>query len=268
MRRNGERLPARRSQEWELTPGNEGDWLQPSSIFSSSPWQMMRRMQEDMDRLFDQVWGGGGRQGTLAGPSAAAGMQWAPSIDVSQTDREWCIEADLPGVNKDDINVQVQDHHLILTAELNQEEQPEGGNGQQQRQYQRRERRYGFFQRVVPLPENTNEEEISCDFRNGVLAVHIPKTEQSRQGARRIPVYAADELPSETATGRQRTRREMEMTEGEEAESEMSMAGSKGGETTSRRTATKDTGPAPTEAESKPARSKSGGSRSGKKPEG
>ncbi len=267
MRRNGDWLPARRSQDWDLSPWSEGSWAQPSSLFSSSPWQMMRRMQEDMDRLFDQVWGGGERQGSPAGQSGG-GMQWAPNIDVSQTDREWCIEADLPGVNKDDINVQVQDHHLILTAEMNQEEQPEGGNGQQQRQYQRRERRYGFFQRVVPLPENTNEEEISCDFRNGVLTVHIPKTEQSQQGARRIPVYSADELPSETATGRRRTRREMEMTEGEEEESGMAMAGSKGGETSSRRTETETSGQAPTESESKSTRSKSGGSRSGKKSEG
>jgi HSP20 family protein len=111
-------------------------------------------------------------------------QQWRPSVDISQNNQEWCVEAELPGVNKDDIDVQVHDHHLILRAEM-RKEQPEEGEG---RQYHHRERRYGFFERVLPLPENVDEEHIACDFKDGVLTLHLPKLEQAKQEARRIPI--------------------------------------------------------------------------------
>ena len=105
MRRNDNYLPAQHEQRG-LTPYNQGGGLQPSSFFSASPWQLMRRMQEDMDRVFSQFFGNQSGSGTVLAPSAP---QWAPSVDISQTDKEWCIEAELPGVSKDNIDVQVHD---------------------------------------------------------------------------------------------------------------------------------------------------------------
>jgi len=247
MRRNEERFPVRRDQERGLAPWGEssprGYPLAPAEFFGGSPWQVMRRMQEDMDRLFSQLFSGGGVEFT----PATAGQQWAPSVDISQTDGEWCIEADLPGVDRDSIDVQVQQGHLILRAEMRQQQRPEGtrqpqGDGGQQgageqRQYQRQERRYGFLERVLPLPENVDEENIRCEFRNGVLTVHLPRTAEARQQARRIPVTDADRLPSETAAGRTRSAAELSMTEGageREEEEEPAAAGAKGGETSSR----------------------------------
>jgi HSP20 family protein len=144
-------------------------------------------------------------------------------MDVSQSDREWCIEADLPGVKEDDIHVEVRDNHLLLRAEMRQDEQPQGAQarggqqeqqqGQQperpQRQYFQRERRYGYFQRLLPLPENVDEENISCDFSNGVQTIHLPKLEQARQQARRIPVgrgQAAPEISAPRGNGRSESR--------------------------------------------------------------
>jgi len=237
MRRNQERYPIRWEQERSVSPWGD-DWP-GSPLFETSPWQVMRRMQEDMDRVFNQFfspspWTG---QGAQAGTHTAGGLQtWAPNVDVSQNEKEWCIEADLPGVNKDDIDVQVRDNHLILRAEMrkSEQEEPGGGDGPQQgqRQYARRERRYGYFERVIPLPKNVDEEAIGCDFRNGVLTVHIPRSAKDQPGARRIPVQDADRLPSETAAGRIRTPQELGMTENGEARQ---FAGAKGGETTSRR---------------------------------
>lgn len=155
--------------------------LSPASL-TGSPWQMMRRMQEEMDRLFRPFFGAGEEDGLLS----PAGSQWGPSMDISESENEWCIEADLPGVNKDDVHVEVRNQHLIIKAETRQPaEAEEKGEG---RRYYRRERRYGYFERVLPLPENVDEEQISCDFTNGVLAVHVPKSESARQPARRIPV--------------------------------------------------------------------------------
>src|SRR5437899_2387180 len=103
MRRNDDFLPARREREQFLSPWRQGDWP-GSSFFSGSPWQMMRRMQEDMDRVFSQFFGSQDLPAVPEQFRGQAGLQsWAPSVDVSQTDREWCIEVDLPGVKKDDI---------------------------------------------------------------------------------------------------------------------------------------------------------------------
>jgi HSP20 family protein len=218
MRREQDNLPARGGWGGELSPGRTRG--PASSWFDVSPWQMMRRMQEDMDRAFSQFFAG---QGNIGDRSS-----WAPRVDVSETDREWCIEAELPGVNKDQVEVHVQDHHLVMRAEMRdeREEQPEG----EQRRYHHRERRYGYFERAFPLPENVTEDDISCDFRNGVLTVRVPKREPAQPKGRRIPVWGVDELPSETASGRMRTAEELMMTGGPEmTRQEAEMAGAKGG---------------------------------------
>src|SRR5688500_5957644 len=115
MRRNGGNLPVRRETEWGISPLFERDFLAPESLFSANPWQTMRRMQEDMDRMFGQVVGGTGAGG------ARGLQQWQPSVDISQNDREWCIEAELPGVKKEDIDIQVRDNQVSLSAQLRQE---------------------------------------------------------------------------------------------------------------------------------------------------
>ena len=190
-----------------------------------------------MDRVFGQFLGGQADTGTRT--------SWAPNVDVSESDREWCIEAELPGVKKDQIEVHVQNHQLVLRAEMRdqQEQQPEGD----QRRYHYRERRYGYFQRVFPLPQNITENDISCEFRNGVLTVHVPKRERTQPQVRRVPIKDVDELPSETAGGRMRSPEELLMTGGPEiTRREAELAGAKGGEASS---------PAPPEpAPAKPAR--------------
>jgi HSP20 family protein len=194
----------------------------------------MRRMQEDMDRIFSQFFGGEGDFGELQRAGQAGLQQWAPSVDFSRAENEYRIEAELPGVRPEDVDVQVRDNHLILRAEMRSEEgEPRGGAGQGdagqqreqqgqgsrgERQYLHRERRYGFFQRVIPLPEDAEEEGISCEFENGVLTVHLPRSARSRQEGRRIPVTAGS-TRSERGNGRAGNR-------------EPALAGSKGGEAT------------------------------------
>jgi HSP20 family protein len=164
---------------------------------------MMRRMQEDMDRIFGQFFGGQGDWGEVSPFAAQSGMQrWSPQMDISQTDREWTIEVDLPGVKEEEIDVRIDDRHLMIRAEMRQEEETPQGEGTeaqgrqpqglqaQQRQYARRERRYGFFERVLRLPENVDEESIRLEFQSGVLTLHLPKTEQVRERGRRIPIQS------------------------------------------------------------------------------
>lgn len=113
-------------------------------------------------------------------------LQWSPSMDISQTDNEWRVEADLPGVNEEDIHVSVNNGYLTLTAEMRQGDQADEKGSE--RRYQQRERRYGYFERVLPLPPEVDEEKISCDFKNGVLSLHLPKSEKALAQGRRIPI--------------------------------------------------------------------------------
>lgn len=237
MRRNGHGnlLPVRREQEGGFLPWGEG-WLSPSSLFSTSPWQMMRRMQDDMDRLFNQLVQPVSQEFQQLQPS------WAPRVDISQDDKEWLIEADLPGVKKEDIHVEIQDGHLRLRAEHREEreEQPgkngaQGSNGGEQqqeaaqRQYFRRERRYGFVERLLPLPENVDEEQIRCDFKDGVLRIHLPKTAEQRQPGRRIPIGDGSQQPAQSlAEG----DRESASQSTRSTRSKSAMVGAKGGERT------------------------------------
>jgi HSP20 family protein len=242
MRRNGSNLASRRDWPGSTLPAGQIDFFSPTS-FLASPWQMMRRMQEDMDRVFGQFFGSPSGIGDLPARSGqpAGPHQWAPSVDISQNDKEWCIEADLPGVKQDDIDVQIQDHYLILRAELRPVEAPQGQqaqgqsghqpagekqDGQQQeqpqRQYHHRERRWEFFERVLPLAENIDEGKVSCDFQNGVLSIHLPKTAEQAPQGRRIPIGAGQSSRASAPAG---------SSASQSKPGEPAMAGSKGGET-------------------------------------
>lgn len=232
MRRNGGNLPVRRETDWGISPLFERDFLAPESLFSGNPWQMMRRMQEDMDRMFGQFVGGTG----VAGGGALGLQTWQPSVDISQNDREWRVEADLPGVKKEDIDIQVRDNQVSLSAQLRQEEEsrPEEGG----RQYYQRQRRSGFFQQSFTLPRNADEENISCDFRDGVLTLRIPKSAEAPQRGRRIPIGEGQPAQGEARGG----GRESALTSGQGTSSrpdgetgarnqQGAMAGAKGGAT-------------------------------------
>jgi len=234
MRRNEDSLPMRRGQGTEISPWSQESLWSPSTFFSTSPWQLMRRLQEDMDGLFGHVFGsqgaGGGAHTPM--PQQPAVTRWAPRMDVCETDKEWLVEAELPGMKADNVDVRIQDHHLILRAETREEEaQPaeaqeskgDGGRaqGQQagrqaaQRRYAYRERRYGFFERMLPLPENVDEQNVRCEFQDGLLTIHLPKSEQASPQAQRIPIQARS---SQDRNGQTQSR-------------EPAVAGSKGGET-------------------------------------
>jgi len=184
--------------------------LSPTAFFTASPFQLMQRMQQDMDRLFDQVLGSGfgiNSSGALSagGPASAAGQQqqrispfFTPHMDVSETDKEYHLEVDLPGVPEDAIDIEVKgDNTLIIRAEVRQEsgegnepqEQDEQQEAKQQkRQYHYRERRYGRFERVISLPQNVDSQNIAANVQNGVLTVTLPKREQIAPQGRRIPI--------------------------------------------------------------------------------
>ncbi len=101
-------------------------------------------------------------------------FEWAPSADISETDKEYVIRAGLPGVNKEDIKVNLSDGVITIEGERKQRKE------EKSEKVHRVESYYGSFARSFSLPENIKAESVTSDYKDGVLAVHIPKTEKER----------------------------------------------------------------------------------------
>ena len=104
----------------------------------------------------------------------AGTYNWAPSVDISETDDNFEVRAELPGVAKEDLNVSVKDNLLTLSGEKRQENVDDTQN------YRRVERRYGSFQRRFTLPSEVATDDIKAEYSDGVLTLSIPKPEAAK----------------------------------------------------------------------------------------
>lgn len=150
---------------------------------SFGPFSMMRRLTDDMDRLFESfglglgrgafpdVWSGGiGREGGL--------QVWSPRIEVREKEGKLCISADLPGVKKDDVKVEIDDNAVTIQGERREERTTD------ERGYYQSERSYGSFYRTIPLPEGTQADDAKAEFKDGVLEIEIPAPKSASKGRR------------------------------------------------------------------------------------
>lgn len=138
------------------------------------PFQSLHR---EMNRLFDDVF----RTGSTQESGQGGGVALSPNMDVSETENEVRICAELPGVKEEDVDVTLNDDVLTIRGEKKFERKDDKEN------YHFMERSYGSFQRSLRLPYPVNPEEVRADFDNGVLTVSIPKSQQ-QQRSRRIQV--------------------------------------------------------------------------------
>lgn len=99
---------------------------------------------------------------------------WTPALDVRETADEFIIDAELPGLSKADVDITVEDGVLTLSGERRMEEQTEDKG------YRRVERRYGSFSRALTLPRDIDADNVSASFEDGLLTVHVPKTETAK----------------------------------------------------------------------------------------
>ena len=104
----------------------------------------------------------------------AGTYNWAPSVDISETDDKFEVRAELPGVAKDDLHVSVKDNLLTLSGEKRQ------GDVDDTQNYRRVERRYGSFQRRFTLPPEVATDDIKAEYSDGVLTLSIPKPEVAK----------------------------------------------------------------------------------------
>ncbi|MCK9229412.1 MAG: Hsp20/alpha crystallin family protein [Syntrophales bacterium] len=108
--------------------------------------------------------------------------RFAPSIDVKEEDKEIEITAELPGMDENDIDVSITHEALVIKGEKKEEKEEEGKG------YRHSERRYGSFQRVIPLPESIDRDKAEASFKKGVLSIRIPKTGEAETAGKKISI--------------------------------------------------------------------------------
>jgi HSP20 family protein len=140
---------------------NGGTRLQPVSLFGS--------LHREIDRLFDDLTRGG--FGTLPSPAQTNLM---PSIDVTETDKEIEITAELPGLERKDVDISIEDDLLTIRGEKKVETKQEDQGGKD-KNYHVSERSYGMFYRVIQLPPGVDPSSIQAVMSKGVLKLTIPK---------------------------------------------------------------------------------------------
>jgi HSP20 family protein len=157
----------------------------------NDPFLAMRR---EMNRLFDDVFDGFGLPSAF-GPVLRQ-MPAAPKIDVSETDNEIQITAEMPGIDQNDVEVLLEDDRLIIRGEKKEEREDKDRN------YHVRERVQGAFSRTLPLPFAPDPNQVKAEFRNGVMTITIPKPQEVKQQQHRIEVQKDTSAPSEPSVSR------------------------------------------------------------------
>jgi|SRR5436305_11454598 len=135
------------------------------------PFREVAALQNEMGQLFGLLREGNG---------ARTGRSWVPALDVWETENEIVYAFDLPGIPEEKISVEFEDGALTVSADREREQEVSDEH------FYRYERRFGTFSRTIGLPQGISDDDISADYSNGVLELHVPKPEQSKP--RRIEV--------------------------------------------------------------------------------
>lgn len=136
------------------------------------PFRELRNLQDEMTRLFAGVRPRNGEELTHGA--------WSPSVDIWEDKDRLILEAELPGMRRDDFEISVENNVITLRGERKFEKKTEGDN------YHRVERAYGSFTRSFTLPQTVTADGATADFENGVLRVSLPKREETK--ARKIEI--------------------------------------------------------------------------------
>ena len=156
------------------------------NIVRHDPFRDLKSLQEEMTRLFSGV-----MPAHLNREDMAHGA-WAPSVDIYEDKEGLTLEAELPGLSRDDFEISVENNVVTLRGERKFEKRTDGDN------YHRIERSYGSFTRSFTLPPTVTAEGATADFENGVLRVSLPKREETK--ARKIEITGADAKPKTIET--------------------------------------------------------------------
>jgi len=142
-------------------------------------------MMEDMDRFFENFGSANSLFPALHVPRETWSLgMWSPDVEVSERDGNLVVSADLPGIRKEDIDIELQDDALILRGKRNEEHEEKRGN------VSYTERSYGSFVRTIALPPAVKPDDMDATFQNGVLRVTLRLPQESSR--RRIPIRGGE----------------------------------------------------------------------------
>ena len=136
------------------------------SLTRWDPLRELNIMQDRMNRMFDDA-GRGWR-----GDDASSTTTWSPAVDIYETENEIMVHAELPGVDRKDIALNLEKNVLTLKGERRFEKETKQEN------YHRIERAYGSFSRSFSIPATVDEEKIRAEYKDGILRISLPKKEQ------------------------------------------------------------------------------------------
>ena len=144
-------------------------------------WEPVREitsLQSEMNRLFNTFFD------TPTPGNGGTPRRWIPAMDLVETEGDFVLKADLPGLKEEDVNIEVEENVLTVSGErkAEHEDKREG--------YVRVERSYGSFRRSLTLPKGVDAEAVTANFDNGVLEVHIPKPEERKP--RRVAIQVGE----------------------------------------------------------------------------
>ena len=149
------------------------------TIVRYDPFRDLRSLQEEVNRLFST------NLSRSFGEEGIGRGAWSPSVDIFENKDQIVLEAELPGMNRDDFDLSIENNVITLRGERQFEKKDENDN------YHRVERSYGAFTRSFTLPQTVSAEGATAEYQNGVLRVTLPKREETK--ARRIEITGSGE---------------------------------------------------------------------------
>lgn len=147
---------------------------QPASILD---------LQREFDRLFDTLRRDFGSRWSSFSTDALLKPDWfKPSLDVASNEKEYTVKVELPGIDASDVSIEVSDNIMKIKGEKRQESE------EKEKDFYRVERSYGSFQRILNLPEDADEENITSSYKDGVLSVAVPRKALPKKDTKKIAI--------------------------------------------------------------------------------
>ena len=161
----------------DVTPAGQGTATPPARREEEVP---LFSLQREVNRLFDDFF-----RGFDLRPLRMTGEPWggfSPKMDLEETEKEYRITAELPGMEEKDVEILLTGNAISLKGEKKEEKEEKG------KSFYHVERSYGSFQRTVPLPDGIDLKRVDADFKNGVLTVKLPKTAEAKRSGKKVPI--------------------------------------------------------------------------------
>lgn len=143
----------------------------------------MDSLHKEMDRLFEDFWKGHGRPTSMS--ETWEHFDVSPRLDETEDEKAFHIKIELPGMDKDDVDITLANGLLTIRGEKKREEEEKG------KDFYRSERSFGSFRRSLPIPVDVDESRIEASFKKGILSIELPKSEEARKKVKHIHVEAA-----------------------------------------------------------------------------